>query len=246
MKILNWNTQADKLRPGTVKFERVRQLIAGHDADIICLTEAFPELTPEGGHKETSDLSDWAPEARGARKVVLWSRFGWTNIDKTGSANLPEGRFVCATTTFGGKHLNFVGMCIPYHNYRVRKTWGGKRKNPWEGACEYLDALREDILTRASFQRRSILLGDFNLQVPPKGYPGINSAVNQRREVTFSGWTMPTTGVRNAPELDKPFIDHIACSPDIRVQAPQFFSRFDTDSAELSDHNGVCIEIQLS
>ena len=71
MRILNWNTQADKLRAGTPKFERLHQLVASHDADVICLTEALPELMPEGEGTVKSHLSDWKPEARGARKVLI-------------------------------------------------------------------------------------------------------------------------------------------------------------------------------
>ena len=245
MKLLNWNSQADKLRVGTAKFEKVRQFVLGYDADVICLTEAFPALMPEGGETVTSNLSGWRAEERGARKVVLWSRFGWTDVDKEGAENLPEGRFVHATTTVEGTALSIVGMCIPYHGYRTdEKHWGLEKKNTWEGACEYLDVLRKDILGREDLQRKSILLGDFNLQIPPRGYPGKSSKVNQKREATFSGWTIPTAGNFDNPALDKPFIDHIALSPDTRSGPPQFFSRFDTDGTQLSDHNGVFIEIE--
>lgn len=243
MKILNWNTQADRLRLGTSKFEKIRQLVSSHNADVICLTEALPESLPEGGATVTSHLSDWKHENRGARKVVLWSRFGWTDVDKTGSEELPEGRFVRAITTIKGTDLNFVGMCIPYHGYRTNERWGTEKKDRWEGACDYLDILRNDILTRASLQQRIVLLGDFNLQIPPRGYPGKSSVVNQKREATFSGLTMPTAGLFDNPALDRPFIDHIALSPDIRARPPQFFGRFDADGTELSDHNGVCVEI---
>ena len=230
---------------GTAKFNRLCELVVSHDADVICLTEAFPELMPEGGETVTSNLSGWKHEARGARKVVLWSRFGWIDVDKKGSEDLPEGRFVGATTTIDGTDLSFVGMCIPYRGYRTNeKLWRGGKKNVWEGACKYLDILREDILTRAIFQQKSILLGDFNLQIPPKGYPGKNSIVNQKRESTFSGWAIPTAGAWDDPVLDKSFIDHIALSPDIQSRPPQFFSRFDADENQLSDHNGVCIEIE--
>lgn len=247
MKILNWNTQADRLTVGNRKFERSRELVISHGADVICLTEAFPESMPEGGDNTvTSDLSEWKDEARGARKVVLWSRFGWADVDMKGSENLPEGRFVRATTTFEGTDLTFIGMCIPYRAYRTNKTrWQARKKDAWDGACEYLDALRSDILMRPGRRRRTILLGDFNLEIPPKGYPGKNSQVNQKRKATFCGWTIPTAGVWDDPALDINFKDHIALSPDIRAHPPQFFGRFDTDGTELSDHNGVCIEVDL-
>ena len=247
MKILNWNAQADRMTVGRPRFEKSRQLVASHDADVICLTEAFPESMPKGGEKVKSNLSGWKrPEARGARKVVLWSRFGWKDVNETGSKNLPEGRFISATTTVEGTDLTFVGMCIPYRGYRTnRKVWGTKKKGSWDGACEYLDTLRDEILAGSRFQQRTILLGDFNLQIPPRGYPGKRSVVNGKREATLSGWAMPTAGVCDEPALDKPFIDHIALSPDIRARPPQFFSRFGPDGTELSDHNGVCLEIEV-
>lgn len=247
MKVLNWNTQADRLSVRTPRFEKSRQLVARHDADVICLTEAFPESTPDGGEIVTSGLSEWRRhEDRGARKVVLWSRFGWTDVDRTGSESLPEGRFVRATTTFAGTDLTVVGMCIPYHGYRTReRSWGTRTKGRWEGACEYLDALRDDILGQPGLRERTILLGDFNLEIPPRGYPGKKSMVNQKRETAFCGWTIPTAGVWDDPALDRTFKDHVALSPDIRAGPPQFFGRFDRDGSELSDHNGVCIEIEL-
>ena len=136
MKVLNWNTQADRLSVRAPRFERSRQLVARHDADVICLTEAFPESMPEGGETVTSGLSEWKRhEDRGARKVVLWSRFGWTDVDRTGSESLPEGRFVRATTTFTGTDLTVVGMCIPYRDYRTRERSSGEsgRKGAGKG-----------------------------------------------------------------------------------------------------------------
>ncbi len=247
MKVLNWNAQADKLHIGTVRVERSRQLVARHDADVICLTEALPELMPDGGETVTSDLSEWpgGHEERGARKVALWSRSGWTDVDRMGSESLPEGRFVCATTTFAGTAITVVGMCIPYHGYRTKESrWGTRTHQRWEGACEYLDALHRDVLTQPQFRQRTILLGDFNLEIPPRGYPGRRSGVNRKREAAFSGWALPTAGEWDDPALDKRFKDHVGLSPDLRAGPPRFFSRFDGEF-ELSDHNGVCIEIEM-
>ena len=244
MRILNWNTQADRLRVRTPKFAKARELIAGYGADVICLTEALPESMPDGGHSITSELSDWKHEGRGARKVVLWSRFGWKNIDTIGSDALPEGRFICASTECDGAIVNFIGMCIPYHGYRNHQRWHERRKRYWQGACEYLDSLRVDILPQSRFQKQTILLGDFNLQIPPHRYPGKNTDVNRKREATFDGWSIPTAGEWNDPALDRRFIDHVAHTPDLKARSMHFFSRIAADGSELSDHNGVCIEIE--
>ena len=136
-------------------------------------------------------------------------------------------------------------MCIPYHAYRNKETWGDKRKAIWQGACEYLDALREDVLPPFGNRERVVLLGDFNLQIPPAGYPGKNSVVNAKRIATFGGWKLPTANVQSDPALDKPFIDHVALSHDIILNSTEFFSRIHEDGTVRSDHNGVCIDVSL-
>ncbi|MDE2818372.1 MAG: endonuclease/exonuclease/phosphatase family protein [Chloroflexota bacterium] len=244
MKILNWNTEWLGPRSRKGRFAKAKALIATYDPDIICLTEAHPETMPDGGHAITSGLSGAGNmEKRGRRKVVLWSRFGWMDVDALGSDKLPEGRYVSAKTACGGIEFHFVGMCVPYHGYRNSKRWGESRKRNWQGACEYLDALRQDILTRRQFKSRAILLGDFNLQIPPHNYPYRRSEVNRKRQATFDGWSIPTAGEWDEAALDKRFIDHIAHTPDLGLRSLRFFSRIAADGSRLSDHNGVCIEI---
>ena len=52
---------------------------------------------PSVGQTITSEKSGAGKmENRSARKVVLWSRFDWNNIDTLGSPRLPEGRYVRA------------------------------------------------------------------------------------------------------------------------------------------------------
>ena len=247
MKILNWNTQADRLRAGTPKFEKVRELIAGYGADVICLTEAYPQAMPGGGQTITSEESGWGrPEDKGARKVVLWSRFGWEDVDTLGSSKMPPGRFIKGTTVVGYERWTIIGICIPYAHYRNHERWGDQRKTFWQGACEYLDALRTDYLPRlirevflpySKTARRTILLGDFNLQIPAYNYPYRRSEVNQKRKATFDSWLIPTAGI------SRHFIDHIAMSTDLRVNTLQYISEFAPDETRLSDHNGVCIDI---
>ncbi len=238
MRLLNWNTGWLSPKSRNNKFEKARQLIASFDADVICLTEARVEmLPPPSEHAIKSELSGvGGPEERGARKVLLWSRYGWSEIDRLGAPQLPPGRFVKGITEVAGAQWTIIGMCIPYRNYRVEKKRGAQRKKVWAGAGEYLDGLR-DILPPAKKQHRTVLLGDYNLQIPPFNYPYKNSAVNQKRQRTFAGWLIPTAG------LKRRFIDHVAMSPDLRVQSLQFISRYAADGIELSDHDGVFIDI---
>lgn len=193
---------------------------------------------PSHGHTITSESSGAGNiENRGGRKVVLWSRFGWSNVDTLGSRNMPPGRFLRAETVVGGLKWTAVGMCVPYHAYRAGEKWGEERLKAWEGACRYLDALRHEILPEWRERKRAILLGDFNMQIPAFNYPYKGSAVNQKRKETFDGWLIPTSGIR------KHFIDHVAMSTDLQVASLQFISKFAADGTQLSDHNGVVLEV---
>lgn len=241
LKILNWNVEANRQTSQNRRGELIQQTIEQYPADVICLTEAAPKNLPIGGQRLLSELSGWGwPESKGARKVLLWSRDTWENVDTLGSERLPEGRYVSATT----HGLHIVGMVIPYHAYRTGALFGENRKRTWQGAEEYLTVLHEDLLQRPDFRQKTILMGDFNLQIPPKGYPSKSSMVNQLREETLAGWTIPTAGPITDPALDKPLLDHVALTPDIEVLSLQFISRFTPSGQEMSDHNGVYLEIR--
>ena len=69
--------------------------------------------------------------------------------------------------------------------------------------------------------------------------------VDTKRAATFDKWQIPTSGDLSNEALDRPFIDHVALSPDLEVTSMQFIHRFDDDGCELSDHNGVCIEVRV-
>lgn len=246
IRILNWNTQFASPRGRAGRFAKVKASIASYNPDLICLTEAYPEMMPDSDHTITSELSGAGNvESRGARKVLLWSRFGWSNVDALGSPNMPPGRFIKATTSADYVQWTIIGMCIPYAHYRNHAKWGNQRKSFWGGAGEFLDALREEVLPRLSEEflpysknpLNTILLGDFNMQIPPFNYPYKGSEVNQKRKATFDGWLIPTAGI------SRHFIDHIAMSTELRVDALRFISRYDSDETQLSDHNGVVIDI---
>ena len=244
IRILNWNAEANVKRIKAEKPRLARELIAEQEADIICLTEGFPDYLPVSGHSICSQLSGWGrPEDEGARKALLWCRDKWTDIDDCGAPNLPPGRFLRARTRIAGVEWTIYAMCIPWRNYGRAQGMSA-----WQGACEYLDALRQHVLPPAIECQRTILAGDFNLQIPPKNYPYPGSkcggeSVNRKREATFEGWNIPTAGEIEDPALDRRFIDHIALSPDIKLQNMRFVSRF-YKAVELSDHNGVCIDLE--
>lgn len=245
MRLLNWNTQIATPRGVNGRFEVIHGLLTGSFSDIICLTEAYPETLPLGGYTTSGSLSGWGRYERlGARKVVLWNaHYPWYDIDQIGSPRLPAGRFVSAKMKWAGLEIVVVGMCIPYHSYRYGETWGEKRKDIWQGAIEYLDALREEVLPQNRYRKHTILLGDFNLQIPPSTYPYPSSPVNQKREQTFADWQMPTAVDHTLYGLDKPLIDHIALSVNFEARGLRVINRLSTHILALSDHNGVVLDV---
>ena len=92
----------------------------------------------------------------------------------------------------------------------------------------------------------AILLGDFNLQIPPSTYPYPSSQVNQMREQTFAGWQMPTAVDHRLYGLEKPLVDHVALTADFEVRDLRVINRFSTHILTLSDHNGVCIDLAFA
>lgn len=245
MRILNWNTEFVSPRAKSDKFELIRARIANCNADVICLTEAYPETLPDGGCLVKSNVSGRVTaEARGARKVLLWSRNSWSNVDAIGSPGLPEGRFISATTVVSGTHWRFVGMCIPYFGYRINKRyWGDNSLRRWQGAETYLDFLRSEILSQNCFRQRTVLLGDYNLHIPPGKASRQTTAVSQKCAATFADWDISTAGQISDPALDKRFIDHVALSKDIELESMRFVSRFAEDGRPLIDHNGVVLDV---
>jgi hypothetical protein len=186
-------------------------------------------------------MPDHPNENTGGRKVVMWSRYGWVDVDRVGAESLPPGRFIAATVPLDDP-LHIIGVCIPYRDYRNRESKKYQRQSSWQGNRAYLTALRDEILTRERFQRRTIIIGDFNLHIPPRRYPGPRHAINALREATFAGRTIVTETVTVD---DKPLVDHIVLTPDLTATHIEAISRFDDDGTELSDHPTLVMRVRV-
>ena len=126
---------------------------------------------PNGGHTITSVRSGAGNiENRGARKVILWSRHGWHDIDSIGSERLPEGRFVRACTVVNDQEWDDCRNVHPVSRVSQQSgAMGTRQKNAigrvpvsiWMG-CGKTSCLKRDI------SGGTVLLGDFNLQIPAK------------------------------------------------------------------------------
>ena len=150
MKISCWNS--DWATPSS---KRGKYFIDKFDSDIICLTEGYETLLPHDGYIISSHEDYGYKSKKGRRKVILWSKNKWTDIDQIGSKEIPTGRFISGITN----GIKIIGLCIPWRFAHV--STGRKDRKPWEDHLSFIQNL--------SFSnQKTIILGDFNQIIPKK------------------------------------------------------------------------------
>jgi endonuclease/exonuclease/phosphatase family metal-dependent hydrolase len=164
LRVVTWNVQWRQTNSRAAKL--IRERIWKLNPDVICLTEAAADFLNEPGHVIASDPDYGYPQKGTRRKVLLWSKLPWKDVDQRGHPDLPPGRFVAGTTDTPVGELLFMGVCIPWSQAHVA---GGRRdRRPWEEHTRYLDALGE--LLQAQTEG-VILTGDFNQAIPRRNAP---------------------------------------------------------------------------
>ena len=155
LKISCWNS--DWATPSS---KRGKFFIDKFDSDIICLTEGYENLLPKNGYIISSHEDYGYKTKNGRRKVILWSKDKWTDIDQVGSNKIPSGRFISGITN----GIRIIGICIPWRFAHVSS--GRKDRKPWEDHLSFIQNL--------SFSnQKTIILGDFNQNIPKKNQPEI-------------------------------------------------------------------------
>ena len=204
--------------------------IEQHKPEIICLTETHVGLLSQGGHI-ISSRPDYGYSIREERrKVLLWSREPWEQVDDLGSDMMPPGRFVSGVTETTMGEVTVIGVCIPWADSRVRGTEVKRKK--WEDHRQYLDGLSE-VLVRTP-PERLIVVGDFNQRMqqgktaPADVRMALQSTIASRMNIVTSG-----LGYRGRRS-----IDHVALSSDLSAEYLGVISNLDGER-KLSDHFGV-------
>ena len=204
--------------------------IEQHKPEFICLTETHVGLLSQGGHI-ISSRPDYGYSIREERrKVLLWSREPWEQVDDLGSDVMPPGRFVSGVTETTMGEVTVIGVCIPWADSRVR---GAKMKRKrWEDHRQYLDGLSE-LLDRTPAEQL-IVAGDFNQRMqqgktaPADVRMALQDAIGSRMNIVTSG-----LGYRGRRS-----IDHVALSSDLSAEYLGVISNLDGER-KLSDHFGI-------
>lgn len=234
VKVLNWNLQW--LTPKASRYQAVKELFGRLDPDVMVVTEACAVVLPDVRNVITS-RADYgyasAPEER--RKVLLWSRNGWSDVDDFGAESLPGGRFVAGTTNSPLGPIRVFGVCIPWRDAHVRT--GRRDRAPWHDHLQYLDALPACIHSSAR-PVPTVIAGDFNQRIPAARSP---QRVSTSLRAAFSDWNIITSGLRSkSGEL---LIDHVGVRPPLTAGTVEVIERIPRNGRPLSDHHGVVVEL---
>jgi len=235
MRIVNWNVEwaTLKSRRGPIILNR----ICDQNPEIICLTEGYLNFLPDNGHVVTSDADYGYPIVKGRRKVILWSRMPWTNVNSLRHQSLPPGRFVRADTETSIGTLSVVGVGVPWNMAHVSS--GRRNRQPWEDHLNYLSGL-DEILVKE--KEPLVIVGDFNQRVPRKRAP-IN-VYHKMEEVITGNLSVLTTG--EIAGIGKQTVNHIIHSRDLEGTRVFGLSNTSEQVKHLSDHYGIVADLELA
>lgn len=223
--------------PGRAKTDAMLARLAEHDPDIACLTEVYRGVQPAGGHAIEGGSSWGYPVVPGRRKVILWSKEPWKNVDQVGDAGLPPGRFVAGQTETQVGLLTVIGACIPWSDAHVRT--GRRDSSRWQEHAAYLSALGRLL---GSIRGPAVLMGDFNQAVPRNRAP--RAVYEQLLDALSPRYTVATHGV--VEPLGRAAIDHVTHTGELACAAVTGLSNIGDDGEVLSDHFGVVTRLVLA
>ena len=203
---------------------------------MVCLTETHDELLDRDGHTVCSQPDYGYPIKPHRRKVMLWSREPWDQVDDVGAESMPPGRFVSGVTRTSLGEVTVVGICIPWSGSRADARYRSDPKARWEDHEQYLVGLNEILEQMAT--KRLIVAGDFN-QIIGAG----SRAPLKLRSMLAEAFSGRLAIVTSTLAFDgRKAIDNIALSDDLAFESLCVISNLH-DDRNLSDHFGVVADI---
>jgi hypothetical protein len=221
-------------KSGSTAASIIRQRILEHNPDIVCATEAYADFFGSNGHVIEASADYGYLITDGRRKVMLWSRRPWTEVDICGDQAMPGGRFVAGTTSTPAGEVRCIGVCIPWKDAHVSS--GRCDRRPWEDHLAFLEGLTSVL---ASPTDRLVLMGDFNQRVPRKYQP--KAIFDRLGESVLAQLAIATAGVIES--VGAQAIDHICHSHDWHAADVIGLSNIGPDGKELSDHFGIRVRL---
>ena len=151
LKLVNWNVEW--ATPRSSRRAEILRRIQRHDPEVICLTETHTGLLSQDGHTICSQPDYGYPIKDGRRKVMLWSREPWEQVDDVGIDSMPPGRFVSGVTqTSVGEIMVLSGSVFPGSDHGLRlggirnARSGGKTMNStWPVSPKFSDGCLRNV-----------------------------------------------------------------------------------------------------
>lgn len=231
MKCLTWNLEWAAAVSDRAKL--MQEQIKRINPDVICFTEIVRDFIPGGYCIEAN--SDYGYLHSGdRRKVLLWSKYSWTDVDSVGDDALPPGRFTSGVSC----GIRFVGVCIPWKDAHVKT--GRRDRQPWQDHVSYCRGLSRILRRYLTGDEPVCVVGDYNQRIPRATQPAC--VARALAESIPADFIIPTRGMKD-PE-GKSLIDHFAVSANLSASVDQIVPRFTSDGTRLSDHVGVVVTLQ--
>ena len=111
VRVATWNVRW--ATPTSRKTPEIHRRLDELAPDVVCATEADNRLLSQDGHTICSQPDFGYPQTAGRRKVALWSRETWKQVDNVGNDSLSLGRFVSGVPQTPLGEISVVGICIP-------------------------------------------------------------------------------------------------------------------------------------
>ena len=108
MIIANWNLEW--ATPRSRRTPEILRRLADLGADVLCLTETSDQLLAAEGHAITAQPDYGYGIQAARRKVLLWSRNPWSEVDDVGHEAMPPGRFISGVTQTPLGEIAVIGI----------------------------------------------------------------------------------------------------------------------------------------
>ena len=239
LSVVNWNVEW--ATPASRRTAEILDRIERHSPEVVCLTETHTGLLSQDGHAICSQPDYGYAIKEGRRKVLLWSRKPWEQIDAVGIDSMPPGRFASGVTQTSLGEVTVIGVCIPWAGSRV--SGSNVERERWEDHEQYLTGLAE-VLERVS-AKRLIVMGDFNQRIGQRIGQRSHTPQKLRQALQRTIPSRMTIATAALGRQGRRSIDHIALSEDLAAESLGVINNFQGDS-KLSDHFGVVAGLSLS